>query len=102
MRNSNQTFTKEEIHMDFNNFKECKFIDCNLVYHGYGPIGMEGCSFINSRWTFADSAANTVQFMAALYHGAGEGGQKLIEMTFENIKAGRPLGPGIAGTRGVL
>jgi hypothetical protein len=98
MRNKNQTFTKEEIHMDFNHFVDCTFVDCNLIYHGFGPIGMEGCSFTDSRWTFADAAANTVQFMASLYKGAGEGGQKLIDATFENIKTGRPFGKYLPGT----
>ena len=91
MEFKDQQFSKQEVHMDFNHFINCKFIDCNMIYRGYGPIGMEGCSFTNVRWTFSDAAANTVNFTASLYAGAGEGGRKLIEQTFANIKAGRPL-----------
>ena len=91
MEFKDQKFSNQEVHMDFNHFINCKFIDCNMIYRGYGVIRMEGCSFTNVRWTFSDAAANTVDFMASLYAGAGEGGRKLIEQTFENIKAGRPL-----------
>ena len=91
MKFEDQSFYSKDIHMDFNQFIKCKFVDCNLIYHGFGPIGMEGCSFKNIRWTFSDAAFNTVNFMASLYAGAGEGGRQLIEKTFENIKAGRGL-----------
>lgn len=91
MRFKGQKFSKEDVHMDFNEFLSCEFADCNLIYHGYGPIGMEGCSFTNVRWSFSDAAANTLSFMASLYAGAGEGGRRLIDSTFEDIKAGRPL-----------
>jgi hypothetical protein len=94
MKIKDQTFRNEEIHMDFNHFTNCIFIECSLIYHGYGPIGMDGCSFTNVRWIFSDAAKNTVGFMTALYAGAGEGGKKLIEATFENIKKGQlPLPP---------
>jgi hypothetical protein len=62
-----------------------------MIYRGYGPIGLEGCSFNEVQWTFSDFASNTISFMAGLYSGAGEGGRKLIEQTFENIKSGLPL-----------
>lgn len=89
MKFKDQEFSNQDVHMDFNQFINCKFIDCELIYHGFGPIGMEGCSFTKVRWTFSDAAANTVNFMESLYAGAGEGGRKLIEQTFEKIKAGR-------------
>jgi hypothetical protein len=92
MKHTGQNFRQQEIHMDFNQFINCVFDGCLLIYHGYGAIHMEGCSFINVRWTFADAAANTVSFMAALYTGAGEGGKKLIDSTFDTIKKGPPSG----------
>lgn len=91
MKIKDKNFSKEEIHMDFKNFEGCKFEDCSLIYHGYGPIGMNGCSFFNVRWSFADAAANTLSFMSALYVGAGQGGKDLIDQTINNIKSGKPL-----------
>ena len=47
---------------------------------------MSNCSFENVSWTFEGSAALTLEFLRGLYHGAGEGGKKLIENTFEMIR----------------
>lgn len=86
MRFEGKSFSKETIDIDFNQFSKCHFDECTLVYHGYGVIGMEGCSFNNVSWTFSGAAANTLQFMRGLYHGAGEGGKNLIETTFSSIR----------------
>jgi len=91
MKSKDKTFSNEDLDLDFNSFTNCKFVNCNMIYHGFGPIGMEGCSFTEVRWTFSDAAALTLNFMSSLYVGAGEGGRRLIEQTFENIKAGHPL-----------
>jgi hypothetical protein len=86
MKFEGKKFKNETIDIDFNQFSNCQFDGCTLVYHGYGVIGMDGCSFNNVNWTFAGSAANTLQFMRGLYHGAGEGGKHLIESTFTDIR----------------
>jgi len=86
MKFEGKTFKNETIDIDFNQFSKCQFENCTLVYHGYGVIGMDGCSFNNVNWSFADAAASTLQFMHGLYHGAGEGGKNLIELTFNNIR----------------
>jgi hypothetical protein len=84
-------FTGEPIHMDFNEFIRCKFKGCTMIYHGFGPVGMVGCSFGEVKWTFVDAASNTIKFMAGIYAGAGEGGKKLIESAFEEIRSGAPF-----------
>lgn len=84
-----KSFKNETVDIDFNHFSNCQFEKCTLVYHGYGVIGMEGCSFNEVNWTFSGAAANTLKFMSGLYHGAGEGGKNLIESTFENLKKSR-------------
>jgi hypothetical protein len=91
MKFNGKTFENENIHMDFNDFVDCKFIDCSLVYHGCGPISLQGCTFTKVRWTFSGAAANTINFMAGLYTGAGEGGRALVEGTFDNIRKGIPI-----------
>lgn len=88
MRYEKEKFSNENIALDFNQFIECEFVDCKLIYRGYGPVDLEGCSFRNVQWIFSDAAGNTIKFMAGIYSGAGEGGKKLIEDTFKNIKTG--------------
>jgi hypothetical protein len=47
---------------------------------------MANCRFENVSWVFEGPAANTLAFLQALYHGMGEGGRKLVDDTFENIR----------------
>jgi len=83
-----KTFTKEDIHLDFNEFNNCKFIECNIIYHGYGHVGMEDCSFEKIRMSFSNAAANTINFMSAIYNtGPGEN-KKFIDDVIKNIITG--------------
>jgi hypothetical protein len=81
-------FSNQEIVLDGREFRLCHFDNCMMKYGATRPVTLDGCSFNNVRWEFVGAASDTVQFMSALYHGAGEGGIKLIEQTFENIKRG--------------
>ena len=86
MQFEGKTFTQETVDLDFNRFVNCRFERCVLVFHGFGAISMDGCSFSFVDWRFVDAAATTLQFMTGLYHGAGPGGRELIEKTFEGIR----------------
>ena len=94
MRIEGQTFSEETVTLDCNEFIKCKFVNCVLEYQGFGTVGLEGCEFEDVNWTFTGPAANTIKFMTGLYTGAGEGGRKLIEGTFVNIKKGVSPDPG--------
>jgi hypothetical protein len=84
-----QTFKNETIDIDYNEFFNCKFENCVLVYHGGKPPLMTKCDLSASSFSFAEGAAATVQFMTAMYHG---GFKVVIEQTFENIKANKSAG----------
>lgn len=93
MKFKEKTFKNETIDIDFNKFLNCQFDSCTLVFHGYGVIEMDGCSFKEVNWTFDGAAAKTLQFLKGLYHGAGKGGKDLIELTFNDIRSrNRPSG----------
>ena len=88
MKAEKSTFSNQEIRLDGEEFVACHFDNCTMLYGGTRQVKLDGCSFNDVKWQFVDASANTLQFMTALYHGAGEGGRKLIEQTFENIKRG--------------
>lgn len=89
MKVEGKTYLNETIHVDFNEFVNCKFLKCSLIYHGFGPVGMVGCAFTDVKWIFADAASNTLNFLRSLYFGGGEGGKALIESTFASIKSNK-------------
>jgi hypothetical protein len=85
-RNIGNTYQNVTVKLDNNEFTDCKFFNCLMEYSGLGPASIYGCQFVDVQWVFAGPAQNTLQFMHAVYHGMGDGGRKLIEQTFENIK----------------
>jgi hypothetical protein len=89
-RIENQTFEDQTVRLDGNQYSQCKFRRCVLQYGGSEIPELENCEFHECSWSFTEAAARTVQFMTALYHGAGQGGRELIEQTFENIRQRRP------------
>jgi len=88
-KNENKVFENRELQLDGNQYVNCIFRNCQLQYGGLDTVILNNCSFHQCTWTFTDAAAKTVNFMMGLYHGTGEGGKKLIEDTFNNIRKGR-------------
>jgi hypothetical protein len=88
MRIEDKTFEDQQVRLDGNEYIKCIFKHCELQFGAMEPVTMVECSFDQCSWSFTGAAALTVKFMTALYHGAGEGGRKLIEQTFEDIRRG--------------
>ncbi len=78
-------FNKQRVDLDGNSYTACRFIECELVFAASGPVALAENQFLRCRWVFEGAAADTVTFMRGLYHGAGEGGRRLIEETIEDI-----------------
>lgn len=74
--------------LDGNEFVRVKFIDCDLVFAGNGPVSFDACNFLDCRWSFEGPALETLNYLAALYNGLGEAGQRLFNELVENLKAG--------------
>ena len=87
IRVQNRVFSHETLRLDFASYENCRFEHCILVYSGYGPVSMSGCSFIGVEWVFADAAEHALRFLTAMYHSGSEGGRHLVEQTFNNIRA---------------
>ena len=88
-KNIKNKYRKSMVTLDNNEFIECSFDECTLQYAGTGPVALIGCTFVNVQWVFVGAAQQTLQFLQGLYHGMGEGGRKLVERTFDNIKTRR-------------
>ena len=81
-----QTYSDQKVNLDGKLFARCTFVRCILVYSGGDGGGINGCTINNCVWKFEGAAANTIGFMAAMYH-SGEGGRDLIEGTIKNIRS---------------
>jgi hypothetical protein len=86
IKNIQNQYKNTRVQLDNNEFIECKFENCTMEFSGMGPVSMVGCQFANVSWVFLGAAQNTLNFLNGLYHGMGEGGRKLVESTFDNIR----------------
>lgn len=88
MKISKNTFTNEEVVLDFHEYESCSFTNCRFVVLGYGAFALNQCEVTNCEFTFAGPAASVIQTMSTIYHSLGEQGQNLIEGTFSSIRSG--------------
>ena len=79
-------FSDVSIVIDGNEYIECRFSRCEIIFAGGSLPRLIKNSFDSCRFAFDGPAARAIQFMAALYQG---GAQNLIEATFENVR-GKP------------
>jgi hypothetical protein len=86
MKISKNTFTNEEVVLDFHEYDSCTFTNCRFVVLGYGAFTLNQCEVVNCEFTFAGPAASTIQTMSTIYHNIGEQGKLLIEGTFDQIR----------------
>jgi hypothetical protein len=89
---TNRTFAYEEVSVDFNEFIDCRFDRCTMLYSGRDTLRMDGCVLENVQWVFTDAAARTLRVLATLYHRFGEGGQSQVEAIFNDIRSGTARG----------
>jgi hypothetical protein len=71
--------------VDGNEYINCKFNNCVIVYSG-GPLPvLRDCSFHHCNWRFDAAAHRTLQYMSQLYNA---GGKPFIEECFDHIRLG--------------
>ena len=68
MKFEGKKFFKASIDLDDNQFYDCIFDSCILVYRGGPSPNIAKCSFTNTFFSFAQAAANTLFLIANMYH----------------------------------
>lgn len=89
MRHEGEVFVQERIELGENQFRNCRFESCRLVYDGSAGVRIEDCAFEDSRLELVDEAGNTLSFLQNLFHGFGEDGRLVVENFFEQIRQGK-------------
>ncbi len=97
IQNIRNNYSNVVVHLDNASFTECEFDSCTLVFSGTGPVSLQGCKFNNVAWQFSGAAEATLNFLAGIYHGMGDGGRLLVESTFDQIRGARSTSKPIDG-----
>jgi len=87
MNYQDKTFTNERVELTDKIFHNCTFDHCELVFDGARSPTFKDNKYIDSVFVFTEQAVRTLYFLANIYH-AGDGGQQVIESTFEAIRQG--------------
>jgi hypothetical protein len=82
-----ETFENRSVVLDGDEYEDCTFRNCSLIYKGGEPPRLVNNYLENCSWQFQDAAERTVNFLKGLYHGLGQEGRVLIEATFRNIRS---------------
>jgi hypothetical protein len=80
------TKANECVALDDNEFIDCKFNNCELVYSGGELPKLQRCDFSQCSWKLDDAAKRTILFLRSIYH-SGPGGMELVEGTLKHIRA---------------
>lgn len=88
MQYDHKRFINENVRIDENEYTDCTFVNCRVIFSGKGPTRFTNCKFDQCTWVFDGPAEETIQYLAALYSGLGPGGQDLIEAVFDSIRQG--------------
>jgi hypothetical protein len=82
-----QPFADRSVEMDGSSFIGATFTRCTLIYRGGALPNIAGSTHVESHWSFADAAANTLLFWAYIEAGQAEGAKGLLERARQALQA---------------
>lgn len=85
-----EKFADQRVVLDEDEFYECTFTRCQLVYQGGERAYIVGCRMEQCRFDFEGSAGRTLLFLQAMYRHMGPAGERLVEQTLEAIRQPDP------------
>lgn len=80
-----QQIANETVILDGNQYVQCEFTQCKLVYEGGVVPRLQGCHFVRCTWALEEAARRTTLFLRGIYH-SGPGGRELVEQTLRQIR----------------
>ena len=60
-------FNHETVELDGEQFSDCEFRDCRMVFRGGEPPKFADCRFAGCDWQFLDAAANTLKHLKTMW-----------------------------------
>ena len=82
-----ERFADRRVVLDEDEFFECTFARCQIVYQGGAKAYLVGCRFEDGcSFQLEDAAQRTLAFLRGMYHHLGPAGMRLVENTFNEIR----------------
>jgi hypothetical protein len=83
-RHRGDIFSNQSVELDGNEFVDCVFNNCELVYAGGPPPTLTNNSFLGVKFSFRGCAANTAAFLKAMANPSS-GMQNAVKDIFPEI-----------------
>ena len=83
---SGEIYNHETVALDDEEFTDCEFRDCRLVYQGGEPPKFTGCSFVGCDWRYDDAAARTLAHLKLVW---SVGGKASVQALIKDITVSR-------------
>jgi hypothetical protein len=74
-----------DIYLDREQYENCVFYNCNLIYSGH-HLHMVGTKSYGCRWVFVGPAGHTIKALATMYRQVG--GAEFVEKLFADMRTG--------------
>ncbi|CAA9417564.1 MAG: hypothetical protein AVDCRST_MAG64-2666 [uncultured Phycisphaerae bacterium] len=97
-----EEFADQRVVLDDDEFLECTFNRCQLVYRGGERAYLVRCRFTQCSFEFEDAAGRTLLFLQAVYRNMGPAGAQLVEGTFDEIRRRHEPGPSRPARAGAM
>lgn len=87
MKYTGKKFDGANVTLDFNEYVDCEFSGCEMIYKGGNLPVFENCNFSQCRFSLVEKAQNTLDYLAFLYQNMAEtGGQAFAEEQLAKVK----------------
>ena len=83
---SGVAYNHETVVLDGEEFDDCEFRDCRLVYAGGKPPKFAGCRIDGCEWKYEDAAARTLAHLKVVW---GAGGKAAVQALIKEITVAR-------------
>jgi hypothetical protein len=76
-------FQDAPVLLDGNEYTDCEFRKCVLIFKAEAPFALNGCRLTECRFDFQGAAGVTIAFLKKLFHS---GGRDVVEEIIRTIR----------------
>jgi hypothetical protein len=84
MKYQKHTFENSTEEIDGNEYEECEFRNCRIVFRGGALPIMSHCHFIHPQFFMKDAAERTMLLLKGMYH-SGDSMRHIVERSIEKL-----------------
>jgi hypothetical protein len=78
-------YNHETVELDAEQFSECEFRDCRMIYRGGEPPSFVDCRFTGCDWQFEDAAASTLACLKTMWTAGGKAAVQSMIKTITEV-----------------